>query len=134
MKIKTDQLKNTSKVCPISGWAASNKPIINVIKKENIYLKYILEYFSLVKINAINMIKNGFTNSIGWNLGKRYKSIHLWELFISIPINGTKNNEISDNKKIMGEILKSLSSLIEDRTNIINIPNKTKDKCLKKNA
>ena len=33
--------------------------------KENKYFKYIFEYFSLVKINAINIIKNGFTSSIG---------------------------------------------------------------------
>ena len=39
IKIKTDQLKNTSKVCPISGWAASNKAIIKVNKKESKYLK-----------------------------------------------------------------------------------------------
>ena len=32
----------------------------------------------------------------------------------------------------MGEILNNLSSLIEDKTNIIIIPKKTNDKCLKK--
>ena len=39
IKINTDQLKKTSRVCPISGWAANNKAIIKVIKKENKYLK-----------------------------------------------------------------------------------------------
>ena len=39
MKIKTDQLKKTNKVCPISGWAASNKAITKDIKKENKYFK-----------------------------------------------------------------------------------------------
>ena len=39
MKIKTDQLKKTSKVCPMSGWAANNKAIIRVIRNENKYLK-----------------------------------------------------------------------------------------------
>ena len=47
---------------------------------------------------------------------------------------GTKNNEIKDNKKIIGENLKSFSSLMEDKTKIIIIPRNTKDKCLKKNA
>tara|TARA_B100001093_G_C26099190_1_gene706113 strand:+ start:283 stop:453 length:171 start_codon:yes stop_codon:yes gene_type:complete len=39
IKIKTDQLKKTNKVCPISGCAVSNKAIIKVTKKENKYLK-----------------------------------------------------------------------------------------------
>ena len=80
------------------------------------------------------MIKNGLTSSIGWNLGKKYKSIHLFALFTSTPITGTKEREIRENKKINGEILKSLSSLIEDKIKIINIPKRTKDKCLKKNV
>jgi len=42
--------------------------------------------------------------------------------------------KIIENKKIDGEILKSFSSLIEDKTKIIIIPIKTKDKCLKKIA
>ena len=47
---------------------------------------------------------------------------------------GTKNNEIRENKKIIGEILKSLSSLIDEIIKIIINPKKTNDKCLKKNA
>ena len=47
---------------------------------------------------------------------------------------GTKDNEINDNKKIVGEIFKSLSSLIDDKKNIIIKPRKTKDKCFKKKA
>ena len=39
IKIKTDQLKKTNNVCPISGWATNNNAIIKVIKKENKYLK-----------------------------------------------------------------------------------------------
>ena len=98
MKIKTDQLKKTNKVCPISGWAASNKAIIKVIKKDVRYLRYILVYFSLLNIKLIKTIKKGLTNSIGWNLGKKYKSIQRWALFTSIPIMGTKNNEINWDK------------------------------------
>ena len=80
----------------------------------------------------MNIIKKGLTNSIGWNLGKKYRSIHLLALFTSTPIMGTKNKKIIENKKITGEILNNLSWLIEDKTKIIIIPKKTKDKCLKK--
>ena len=91
-----------------------------------------LLYFSLLKIILINIIKNGLTISIGWNLGKKFKSIHLLALFTSTPIMGTKNKKIIENKNIIGEILNNLSSLIEDKTKIIIKPKKTKDKCLKK--
>ena len=91
-----------------------------------------LLYFSLLKIILINIIKNGLTSSIGWNLGKKFKSIHLLALFTSTPIMGTKNKKIIENKNIIGEILNNLSSLIEDKTKIIIKPKKTKDKCLKK--
>ena len=91
-------------------------------------------YFSLHKIELIKIIKNGLTSSIGWNLGKKCKSIHRCALFTSIPIIGTKNRKINENKKITGEIWKSFFLLIEDKTKIIIIPKKTKDKCLKKNA
>ena len=93
-----------------------------------------LLYFSLLKIKLNKIIKNGFTNSIGWNLGKKYKSIHLWALFTSMPIIGTKKSEMNEKIKIIGEILNNLFSLIEDKTKIIINPKKTKDKCLKKNA
>ena len=91
-------------------------------------------YFSLLKIKLIKIIKNGLTSSIGWNLGNKYRSIHRWALFTSTPIMGTKNREINESRKITGEILKSLSSLIDDNIKINIIPKKTKDKCLKKNA
>ena len=39
INIKTDQLKRTSKVWPISGCATNNKAIIKVIEKEKKYLK-----------------------------------------------------------------------------------------------
>ena len=38
-KIKIDQLKNTNKVCPISGCAAKKSAIISVIKNEKKYLR-----------------------------------------------------------------------------------------------
>ena len=102
------------------------------LKNENRYLKYKLVYFSLLKIKLINIIKNGLTSSIGWNLGKNCKSIHLLALFTSTPIIGTKNKVIKESKNIIGEILKSFSSLIDDKKNIIIKPKKTKVRCLKK--
>jgi hypothetical protein len=47
---------------------------------------------------------------------------------------GTNNNENRENKKIIGEILKSFSSLIEDKIKIIITPSITKVRCLKKNV
>ena len=82
----------------------------------------------------INMIKNGLTNSIGWNLGKKYKSIHRLALLTSTPIMGTNNKKNKENKNTIGEILNNLSSLIEDKIKITIIPKKTKNKCLKKNV
>ena len=80
------------------------------------------------------MIKKGLTNSIGWNLGKIYKSIHLCALFTSTPKIGTNNKVNRENRKITGDILKSFSSLIEDKIKIIIKPKITKERCLKKKA
>ena len=77
-----------------------------------------LVYFLLLKIKLIKIIKNGLTNSIGWNLGKKYKSIQRWALFTSTPIIGTSNKLIKENIKIIGESLKSFVSLIEDKRKI----------------
>ena len=118
----------------MSGCAAKNKTIIKVKKKEKAYLRYMLGYFSLLKIRLIETIKNGLTNSIGWNLGKKYKSIQRWALFTSTPIIGTKKRVINEKTKIIGEISKSFVSLIEDKRKIIIIPKKTNNKCLKKNV
>jgi hypothetical protein len=52
-------------------------------------------------------IKNGFNTSIGWNLGKKNKSIHLFDPFTSIPTIGTKNKEIKEIKKRIIEYLNS---------------------------
>ena len=48
---------------------------------------------------AIMIIKKGFNSSIGWNLGKKNKSIHLFDPFTSTPIIGTNNKEIEVIKK-----------------------------------
>ena len=91
-------------------------------------------YFWLLKIKLIKIIKKGLTISIGWNLGRKFKSIHRWALFTSTPIIGTKNSEIKENKKKNGEILNNFSSFIEEKIKIIINPKSTKDKCLKKNV
>ena len=132
VKIKIDQLKKTKSVCPISGCIASSKAIHNVIEKEIKYLAKILEYFWLHKIVLIKIIKKGFTSSIGWNRGKKFRSIHLLDPLTSIPINGTKIKKIKDNKKIINEILKSFSFFKDERKKIIIVPKNIKTKCLKK--
>ena len=72
------------------------------------------------------MIRNGLTNSIGWNLGKKYRSIHLFAPLTSTPIIGTKIKNINDKKNNREEYFKSCSFLIEDNIKIIIIPNKIK--------
>ena len=89
--------------------------------------------FWLHNIKLIKMIRNGFTNSIGWNLGRKYRSIHLFEPLTSTPIIGTKIKNINDKKKNREEYFRSCSFFIEDNKKIIIIPNKIKTKCLKKN-
>ena len=59
----------------------------------------------LEMINASIIIKDGFINSTGCNLGRIIKSIHLVDPFTSIPIKGTKINKIKENKNIYIEIL-----------------------------
>ncbi len=49
-----------------------------------------------------NIIKNGFKNSTGWNLGIIGKSNHLFEPLTSTPNIGTSNK---DRKKIMNIII-----------------------------
>ena len=98
MKIRADQQNTTNKVWPISGWAIKSKEITDI---KIIDMKYLNKIFDLIshKIVAKIIIKNGFRTSIGWNLGKKNKSIHLLEPLTSTPTNGTKNKEISEIKK-----------------------------------
>ena len=99
-KINIIQLNPINKVCPKSGCKINNKAINDVNKKEieNFIVK--LDNFLFEIIKASVMIKKGFTNSTGCNLGKKIKSNHLVDPFTSTPIIGTKNNKIKDNKKI----------------------------------
>ena len=41
-------------------------------------------------ILATKSINKGLTNSIGWNLGRNIRSIHLLDPFTSTPYKGTK--------------------------------------------
>ena len=79
----------------------------------------------LQRILARTIIKNGFKTSIGWNLGKKNKSIHLFEPFTSTPIIGTKIKENNDIKKRIIEYLNNWSVLNEEKIKIIIIPIKT---------
>ena len=65
------------------------------------YLKYKLFFFKHKSIDSIT-IKKGLISSIGWNLGKIPKSIHLLDPFTSIPKKGTR---INNNKKTINNIL-----------------------------
>ena len=122
VKINTAQENITSKVWPISGWIIKNKEIIETIKIDIKYLKYRLEILLLQRMVANIIIKNGFSISIGWNLGKKNRSIHLFDPLTSAPIIGTRNNEINETKKRIIEYLNSWSVLIEEKTKIINTP------------
>ena len=104
-----------------------------LLKKKKKYLIKILLYFRPLKIKLITIIKKGLTSSIGWNLGKKNKSIHLLDPLTSIPMKGTKTIKKIENKKIIGEILKSFFSSSEEREKIITIPSNTNNRCLKKN-
>ena len=79
----------------------------------------------LLSIVANIIIKKGFKTSIGWNLGKKKKSIHLFDPFTSTPIIGTKIRNINEIKKRIIENLINRSVLKEEKTKIIIIPIKT---------
>ena len=99
-KININQLSPINKVWPKSG-CKINKSMINAVNKkdiENFIVKLANLLFEIIKANII--IKKGFTNSTGCNLGKKIKSNHLVDPFTSIPINGTKSSKIKENKKI----------------------------------
>ena len=121
VKIRAAQQNTTNKVWPISGWAIKSKEMIDI---KIIDIKYLNKIFDLIshKIVAKIITKNGFRTSIGWNLGKKNKSIHLLEPLTSAPTNGTKNREISEIKKRKIEYLYNWSELKEENIKIRVIP------------
>ena len=124
MKIRTAHEKTTNNVCPISGWIIKRKEITEIKINDK---KFFNKIFALLlqKIVANTIIKNGFKTSIGWNLGKKNKSNHLFEPLTSTPIIGTKKREKKDIKKRIIEYLNSWSVLKEEKIKIIIIPIKT---------
>jgi len=121
VKIRTAQENITNKVCPISGWTIKSKEIIDI---KIIDIKYLNKIFDLLlhKIVAKIIIKNGFRTSMGWNRGKKNKSIHLLDPLTSTPMNGTKNKEMSEIKKRKIEYLYSWSEFKDENIKIRNIP------------
>ena len=77
-------------------------------------------------------ITNGFKSSIGWNLGKIPKSIHLLEPLTSIPINGTKNKKIKDIIKRNKQRFINLDLSKNERVKKINMLKMINIRCLKK--
>ena len=124
VKIRTAQQNTINKVWPISGWAIKSKEMTDI---KIIDIKYLNKIFDLIsqKIVAKIIIKNGFKTSIGWNLGKKNKSIHLLEPLTSTPMNGTKNKEIREIKKRKIEYLYNCSEFKEENIKISDTPIKT---------
>ena len=115
--IRTAQEKTTNNVWPMSGWIISSKEtkVIKIVDAK--YLNKILVPF-LHKIIARITIKKGFTISMGWNLGKKNKSIHLLDPLTSMPIIGTKNKESNEIKKRIIENLYNLSWFKDEKIKI----------------
>jgi hypothetical protein len=131
-KINITQLNPINNVCPKSGCKINKIIIIDVIRKEDVNFSPKPFNFWLEIIEAIITIKKGFTSSTGCNLGKKNKSNHLVDPFTCTPIMGTKSNKIKEITKKKVEILYSDILLINESVMIINMPIKTKNKCLKK--
>ena len=74
-------------------------------------------------------MKKGFTNSIGWNLGKKGTSNHLADPLTSIPIKGIKAKVINDTTKSILDIFKSFFWSINEKDISRDIPKKIKNKC-----
>ena len=75
-------------------------------------------------------IKKGFKSSIGWNLGKKGISIHLFDPFTSIPKKGTRIKKNKNNIKHNLETLTKSSCFNEEKKIIKNTPTIIKKKCL----
>ena len=108
---------NTNNVWPMSGWIISSKEtkVIKIVDAK--YLNKILVSL-LHKIIARITIKKGLIISMGWNLGKKNKSIHLLDPLTSMPIIGTKNKESNEIKKRIIENLYNLSWFKDEKIKI----------------
>tara|TARA_B100000700_G_C14548095_1_gene625233 strand:+ start:361 stop:594 length:234 start_codon:yes stop_codon:yes gene_type:complete len=74
----------------------------------------------------------GFSNSIGWNLGKKKTFNHLLDPFTSIPIIGTNNKKTKQTVNKKNDNLNKFLWLREEKKIIKKNPNPIKNKCLKK--
>ncbi len=93
------------------------------------YFIYKLFLSFKLKIKDTIIMKKGFTNSIGWNLGKKGTSSHLEDPLTSIPIKGIKAKVINDTTKSILDIFKSLFWSINEKDISRDIPKKIKNKC-----
>ena len=121
VKIRAAQQNTTNKVWPISGWIIKSKEMVDIKITD---IKYLNKIFDLIshKIVAKIITKNGLRISMGWNLGKKNKSIHLLDPLTSTPINGTKNNDTREIKKRKIEYLYNWSEFKEENIKIRDIP------------
>ena len=124
VNIRTTHENTTNKVCPMSGWTINSKEIAEIKIVDPMYLNNIFDLL-LHKIIAKIITKNGFRTSMGWNLGRKNKSIHLLDPLTSIPMNGTKNKEINEIKNRKIEYLYNWSEFNEENIKIRDIPIKT---------
>ena len=128
-KISVNHTIAISNVWPKSGWEINNNNIGKSIMLLSKYLKYKLFFFKHNKADKIT-IKKGLISSMGWNLGKKPKSIHLFDPFTSIPINGTKTKVINEIQNKIIDILIKSSSFKNEKIISIAIPKTIKIKCL----
>ena len=122
INISANHVEKIKIVWPKSGCEISNIIIGNKNKKLSKYFKYKLIFFSKLKIDAIIIIINGFKTSMGWNLGKNNKSIHLFDPFTSTPIKGTSNKETKQITNSKFEIINKLLVFKYENKKTIEIP------------
>ena len=91
-----------------------------------------LTAFSLPKIIARKIIVKGLTISIGWNLGKKSKSSHLFDPLTSVPKTGTKSKRNKETKNNKIDKLKRFFSPKEEKNIKVTMPIQIYVKCLKK--
>ena len=133
IKTKANQVKKIKIVWPMSGWETNNIIVGKIIRKLKKYLKYKLVFFSKLKIEAITIIMKGFKTSIGWNLGRKNRSSHLFDPFTSIPIIGTRSKAIKLSMKSKFETIYKYLIFKYERKNTKEMPINIYVKCLKKN-
>ena len=120
-KIRVSQTIAISNVWPKSGWEINNINIGKSIRLLNKYLKYKLFLLKHNKVDTVIM-KKGLITSIGWNLGKKPKSIHLFDPLTSIPMKGTKTKVINEIQKRKIDNLNKSSSFKKEKIISMVIP------------